>query len=121
MWLLLVGAPSGGKTEVLRALDDVAHGHLDEITAAGLLSWTPGRKPRATGLLSRVGDRAFATVGDLSTLLAGSDRGQRDMLYALLRRVFDGRVVRELGNAPEPLRWEGRLTLLAAATQEVDR
>jgi hypothetical protein len=63
----------------------------------------------------------FATIGDLSTLLAMSDRGVRDQLYALLRRAFDGSVTREVGNAPEPLHWQGRLTLLAAVTPQVDR
>jgi hypothetical protein len=121
LWGLLVGPPSSGKTEMLRALDDVADEHLDEITAAGLLSWLPGRKPRPTGLLSRRQGRVFATIGDLSTLLAKSDRGDRDQLYAILRRAYDGRVVREVGNAPEPLRWEGRFTALAGVTPAVDR
>jgi hypothetical protein len=122
LWGLLVGPPSSGKTEVLRALDDVADEHLDEITVPGLLSWLQARKrSRPIGLLARHPGQVFATVGDFSTLLAMSDKGTRDLLFAILRRAFDGRVVRELGNVPEPLRWEGRLTLLAAVTPEVDR
>ena len=121
LWGMLVAPPSSGKTETLRALDDVADEHLDDISAAGLLSWMPGKKPRPTGLLSRRQGRVFATVADFSTLLAMSDKGSRDALYALLRRAYDGRIVRELGNAPEPLRWEGRLTLLAAVTPTIDR
>lgn len=122
LWGLIVGPPSGGKTETIRALDDVADEHLDEISAAGLLGWLPGRgKGRPIGLLARRPGAVFATIGDLSTMLAMSDRGGRDQLYALLRRAYDGRVVRELGNAPEPLRWEGRLTLLAAVTPAIDR
>jgi hypothetical protein len=121
LWGLLVGAPAGGKTETLRALDDVADEHLDEITGPGLLSWSKTRPPRPTGLLARRQGPVFATIGDLSTLLAMSDRGVRDQLYALLRRAFDGSVTREVGNAPGPLRWEGRLTLLAAVTPQVDR
>jgi hypothetical protein len=93
---------------------------LDEVTAAGLLSWLGGKKPRPTGFLARRQGRVFATVADLSTLLAMSNRGDRDMLYSLLRRAYDGCVTRELGNAPEQLRWEGRLTLLAAVTPAVD-
>ncbi len=120
LWGLLVGASSSGKTEAIRVLDDVADEHLTEITAAGLLSWIGGKRQRRIGLLARVGEVAFATIADLSTLLAASDRGQRDMLFALLRRAYDGEVTRELGNAPEPLRWAGRLTLLAAVTPAVD-
>lgn len=120
LWGLLVGPPSSGKTEAIRLLDEVADDHLTEITAAGLLSWIGGKRPRPTGLLSRVGEIAFATIADLSTLLAASDRGQRDVLFGLLRRAYDGEVGRELGNAPEPLRWTGRLTLLAAVTPTID-
>jgi hypothetical protein len=121
LWGLVVGGPSSGKTEMIRALVRAEDDHLDEVTAAGLLSWTSGKNPRATGVLTRLPSPGFATIGDLSTLLAGSDRGQRDMTYAMLRRVYDGKVARELGNAREPLRWEGKLSLLAAVTPDVDR
>jgi hypothetical protein len=122
LWGLLVGSLSSGKTEAIRALNDYADGRLDEITAAGLLSWRPGKNPKPVGLLARLPQDAasFATIADLSTLLASSDRGQRDQLFALLRRVYDGEVVRDLGNAPDALRWRGRLTLLAGVTPAVD-
>lgn len=122
LWGLIVGPPSSGKTEAVRALDGVADARVNEITAAGLLGWigTP-TKGRATGLLARIGPSAVATIGDLSALLATSDRGARDSVYALLRRAYDGEVVREIGGAPEPLTWSGRLTLLAAVTPEIDR
>ncbi|MEJ7569922.1 MAG: hypothetical protein WKF41_16865 [Gaiellaceae bacterium] len=119
LWGLLVGAPSSGKTETLRMLDDVADEHLDEITVAGLLSWSKGRKPEKRGLLARRPGRVLATIADLSTMLTMSDRGSRDMLYSLLRRAYDGRVHRDI-DGPEQLRWEGRLTLLAASTPSVD-
>jgi len=120
LWLLTVGSPSASKTETLRALADVADGHLDEVTCAGLLSWTKGKAPKPTGLLTRIPTNAFATIGDLSTLLAGSNKGLRDETYAALRRVYDGSYTRNLGNAPDALRWEGRLTLAAAVTPAVD-
>ena len=53
LWGMLVGAPSSGKIETLRALDEVADEHLDDISAAGLLSWMPGKRQRPIGLLSR--------------------------------------------------------------------
>jgi hypothetical protein len=123
LWLMVVGPPSSGKTEVLRALNDCADAHMDEVTAAGFLSWTPARgkqTPRPTGVLTRIGPRALVTIGDFSTLLAGSDKGLRDTTFALMRRLYDGSVRRDLGNAPEPLEWEGRLTLLAAVTPAID-
>ena len=119
LWGMLIGPSSSGKTEAIRALDTLAE-PIDEITAPALLSWTHGRKPQPTGVLTRVGTRGLVTVGDFSTVLATSDRGGRDQLFALLRRVYDGQVTRDLGNAPVPLRWSGRLTLLAACTPAID-
>jgi ribosomal protein S18 acetylase RimI-like enzyme len=119
LWGMLIGPSSSGKTEAIRALDGLAE-PIDEITAPALLSWTHGRRPQPTGVLTRIGERGLITVGDFSTVLATSDRGGRDQLFALLRRVYDGQVTRDLGNAPVPLRWSGRLTLLAACTPAID-
>jgi hypothetical protein len=122
LWGLIVGAPSSGKTEAVRALDGVADARVNEITPAGLLGWTgTPKRGRRTGLLSRLGPRGFATIGDLSALLAMSDRGARDAVYALLRRAYDGEVVRDIGGVPEPLTWSGRLTLLGAVTAMIDQ
>jgi hypothetical protein len=119
LWGMLIGPSSSGKTEAVRALDRLAE-PIDELTAPALLSWTQGKAPRPTGVLTRIGQRGLVTVGDFSTVLATSDRGGRDQLFALLRRVYDGQVTRDLGNAPVPLRWRGRLTLLAACTPAID-
>src|SRR5215218_6023793 len=119
LWGMLIGPSSSGKTEAIRALDGLAE-PVDELTAPALLSWTHGKQPRPTGVLTRIGSRGLVTVGDFSTVLATSDRGGRDQLFALLRRVYDGQVTRDLGNAPVPLRWSGRLTLLAACTPAID-
>jgi hypothetical protein len=119
LWGMLIGPSSSGKTEAIRALDGLAE-PVDELTAPALLSWTHGKQPHPTGVLTRIGSRGLMTVGDFSTVLATSDRGGRDQLFALLRRVYDGQVTRDLGNAPVPLRWSGRLTLLAACTPAID-
>jgi hypothetical protein len=71
-WLLLVAPPSSGKTEGVRILDNAADARLDEVTAAGLLSWTKGGNPRPTGVLTRIPSQALITFGDLSSLLATS-------------------------------------------------
>lgn len=124
-WILLVAPPSSGKTETTRALDAIADERLDDVTAAGLLSWKPGKggKPSAaTGVLARLGTgcRALVVFGDLSTLLASSDRGGRDVTFSILRRVYDGAVQRDLGTAPEALRWDGRVTVVGAVTGAID-
>lgn len=127
-WLLLVAPPSSGKTEAVRVLDDTADARLDEVTAAGLLGWSKGKSVRPSGVLSRVGTAALVTLGDLSGLLATSDRGGRDQVFALLRRAYDGHVTRDISppgkvaeGVPEALRWSGRLTVVACVTGAIDR
>jgi hypothetical protein len=122
LWGLILGAPSSGKTEIIHLLDDVADAHPDEVTAASLISWSRGTKDkpsRPVGILTRI-EQGLLTIADLSTILATSDRGGRDQLFALLRRVYDGEVTRDLGNAAHSLNWRGRLTLLGACTPAID-
>jgi hypothetical protein len=126
-WLLNVAAPSAGKTEAVNLLDGVTNGRLNEITAAGLLGWSRGKDPHPVGILARVPGNALVTFGDLSSLLATSDRGGRDSVFSLLRRAYDGHVARGINppgggtkNLP-PLEWSGRLTVVAAVTNAIDR
>jgi hypothetical protein len=126
-WLLNVAAPSAGKTEAVNLLDGVTDGRLNEITSAGLLGWSRGRNPHPVGILSRVGGNALVTFGDLSSLLATSDRGGRDQVFGTLRKVYDGYVRRDVtppgGSTKDlpPLEWSGRLTVVAAVTNAIDR
>jgi len=120
LWGQIVGAPSGGKTEAIDLMAGVTDEKVDDLTGPALLSWTKGKNPRPTGVLTRIGARAFLTVGDFSTVLADSDRGARDKLFSLLRRAYDGEVTRDVGNMPGQLSWSGRLTLLAACTPAID-
>ena len=120
LWGMLVGPPAGGKTEVLKLLGPVANAALDDVTAPGLLSWSDMSRGRPVGVLMRIPNPAFVTISDFSTVLASSQRGLRDQLFALLRVVFDGKVTRSLGNADKMLTWEGRVTLLAACTPAID-
>jgi 5S rRNA maturation endonuclease (ribonuclease M5) len=119
LWGMLVGPSSSGKTETARAIGDIA-GYLDDVTAAALLSFTKGKNPKQTGVLERIGDRGTVIIGDFSTVLAQSNRGAKDQLFALLRRAYDGSVHREVGNMKQPLRWRGRLTILACCTPIID-
>lgn len=125
-WLLLVGAPSAGKTESTKLLTGTADAALDEITAAGLLGWSRGKDAKPTGVLTRIGERGLITFGDLSNLLATSDRGGRDQVFALLRRIYDGHASRDVSppgkvTGTGSLSWSGRCTVVGAVTGAIDR
>ncbi len=118
-WLLIVSVPSSGKTEATNLLGPIADERMDQVTVAGLLSWSGrGRTAVPTGVLTRV-QTGLITIGDLSTLLASSDRGGRDEVFSVLRRVYDGHVTRALN--PAPLTWIGHVNLVGACTRAIDR
>ncbi len=119
LWGMLVGPSSSGKTETARALGNIA-GYLDDLTNAALLSFTKGKNPTQTGVLERIGERGTVIIGDFSTVLAMSNRGAKDQLFATLRRAYDGSVDRAVGNMKQSLRWRGRLTILACCTPIID-
>jgi len=124
-WLLLVADPSSGKTDLTRLFDQESKARLDQVTVGGLLTWSRGKLPVPTGLLTRV-DRGLVTFGDLSSLLAGSDSGTRDEVFALLRRVADGEVNRDVAppsgaRVNKALQWRGRVHVIAAVTGVIDR
>lgn len=119
LWGMPIGPSSGGKTEAIRLLDDLAE-HLGELTNAGLLSWTKGKDPRPCGALHRIGEQGLITISDFSTVLATSDRGGRDQLFSNLRLVYDGELPRNIAG-PYPLIWKGKATLLAGCTPAIDR
>jgi len=126
VWLLLVAPPSSGKTEAVGLLDDITDGRLNEVTPPGLLGWSKGKESVPTGLLARIGSTGLVTFGDLSSLLATSDRGGRDAVFGMMRRAYDGHVTRDIappGKAAPgaALSWSGRLTVVAAVTRAIDR
>jgi hypothetical protein len=125
-WLLMVAPPSSGKTETARLLDDTADARLNEVTAAGLLGWSKGKIVKPSGILTKIDNRGLVTFGDLSSLLATSDRGGRDQVFGLLRRAYDGYVTRDIAppgktDTDERLSWSGRLTVVACVTGAIDR
>jgi hypothetical protein len=137
LWIMVVGAPSSGKTEILDVLADVSDYQVKDLTVAGLLSWGRGesiefidaqgkkrrkRQERPVGILARLGNgrNALVTYTDYSTVLAMADHGRRDDLFAALRTIYDGVYSRDQGRMGHSLEWKGRLTFLAACTQAID-
>jgi hypothetical protein len=125
LWLFLIGPPGAGKTEAIKLLDEVADQRVDELTRAGLLSWSPGRKARRVGLLTRIPPVALVTISDFSTVATMGDREARARMYGILRVVYDGHVYRGIGGEPgsegDELEWSGHLTMVAGATPALDQ
>ena len=74
----------------------VAEGRVDELTRAGLLSWTPGRKPKPVGLLTRIPCSRFVTICDFSTVVTMGDREARARMFGMLESSTNA-VYRSIG------------------------
>jgi len=128
-WLILVGAPSSGKTELLNMLLDLADVHeISETTRAGLLSGSAvadGDTEATGGVLEQIARSphryGLLLFKDFTTTLSTAAESRGEIL-ALLREVFDGRVSRSLGTKGGRIfKWRNcKAGALAACTGVID-
>jgi hypothetical protein len=126
VWLLLVGPPGAGKTEVLNSLTQLKFVHeVGDVSVAGLLSGT-AEKERASdatgGLLMQIGVDGFGIIvcSDLSGLLDKHREGRAAVLAAY-RSVYDGAWTRVLGgDGGRSLSWRGNVGFLGGCTETID-
>jgi hypothetical protein len=123
LWGIIVGGSSSAKSEDIKMVAGTADARLSDLTAAGLISWMgTGKNMKPTGLLPRLRSPAFVVIEDMAPLLSDTaDKRNRSKLIALLRKVYDGEVQRDLGGTPGPLDWYGKVTMLAASTKVIDQ
>lgn len=124
LWLMLVGASSGGKTEVLVAASRLAGLRLAAVlTEASLLSGTPKRdaaKGSKGGLLREIGAFGILALKDFTSILS-MNRDPRAALLAALREIYDGSWTRHIGtDGGRTLSWVGKLGLVAGCTTIID-
>jgi hypothetical protein len=125
VWLLLVGPPSSGKSQVLTSLTGLDYVHpVGVITEAGLISGSPRQEwsPDAKGgLLNQVGDFGILVAKDFGSILNMRPEARQAVLAAF-REIYDGHWVRHLGNdGGRRFEWQGKLGLLGACTETIDR
>jgi hypothetical protein len=125
VWLLVVCAPSTGKTEILSAATRLPWVlSAAKVTEASLLSGTSKRE-RTTGatggLLRQIGDFGVLLVKDFTSVLA-QNRDSRAEAMAALREVYDGAWDRPVGtDGGRMLSWRGKCGLIGGVTPALDQ
>jgi hypothetical protein len=125
VWLLIVGPPSGGKTEILSSCGGLPYiVKVATMTEAALLSGTNARdraKEATGGLLRQVGEFGIILCKDFTSVLS-QNRDTAKQAMAALREVYDGSWDRPMGSdGGRVLHWSGKCGLVGGVTPSYDR
>ncbi|MGY1994719.1 winged helix-turn-helix domain-containing protein [Mycolicibacterium fortuitum] len=127
LWVLVVAGSSTGKTEsVIAPLTGGKGVHeVSTIPSEGALLSGTVQKDRAAdatgGLLREVGDCGIVLMKDFTSVLS-LPAGVRPQILGALRECYDGSWTKKSGaDGGKDLRWDGKLTVIAACTTEYDR
>jgi len=125
LWLLIVGPPSGGKTEILSSAAGVGGVVMAAVvTEAALLSGT-SKKERAHdatgGLLRQIDESGVLLCKDFTSVLSQNKDTARAALAAL-REIYDGQWHRPVGtDGGKVLKWSGKCGFVGGVTPTIDR
>jgi hypothetical protein len=125
IWVLLVGPPGCGKSEIIQSFGRLDYVHAaSSLTEPALLSGVAKRDhtvDASGGLLRDIGDFGIVALKDFTSILA-MHREPRGQLLAALREVYDGSWTRRLGtDGGKTLHWSGKVGLIGGVTPTVDR
>lgn len=117
-WLMLVAPPSGGKTELLRALDGLPFVYfLSSLTAQTLISGKKTKNGSSCSLLPKLNGKILI-LKDFTSVLSMKHE-QRAEVLAQLREVADGRFSKGFGTG-DTVDWQGHVGFLGAVTPVYD-
>jgi len=118
VWLIIIGASSGGKSQILRPLsitDKKFMHRLDDLTENTFLSGMAGND---TSLLNRIGELGMLVISDM-TVLFSKNSESRNAILSQFRMIFDGEMIKYVGTKKDPLHWHGSLGVLAGSTPSI--
>jgi len=114
LWMLIIGASSTAKTELLQALDKLPMTFfISDLTTNTLVSGKKG-----ASLLPRL-DKKIVVMKDFTTILSKRPDDLK-IIMGHLREVYDGKFVKSYGTG-DTVNWTGHVGLIGACTPVYDR
>ncbi len=119
VWLFIVAAPGGTKTEIIRGLNAIDGVYqLSDLTPQTFLSGERGSKNAS--LLHRIPkEKAIFTYKDFTTVL-GMHQDKSQAILSQLREIYDGYASKDFGTG-ERKEWKGKVGFIAGVTTVIDR
>ena len=119
VWLMLVGASSGGKSQIMRPIanatpDDTRR--IDDLTENTFISGQQGEKSLLFNVGTNVDGKRNATllISDMTVIFSkGSET--RNAILSQFRMLFDGEFTKYFGNRNK-LTWKGHMGIIAGST-----
>lgn len=127
VWLIVIGAPSSGKTQYISPLEyaqpegqNIIH-EITDITPNTFLSGSLTKKSAEfePSLLKRIGGHGILLFPDLTALFSKEAQTLHEIL-GQLRHIYDGHLTKLTGNQ-EPITWKGKLGIIGASTGSIYR
>lgn len=113
VWLFVVAASGGGKTELLNSIQGIDFVHpIDTLTVNTFASGSM-KKGGEASLLLRI-NNGVITFKDFTVIL-DMHKDSRKEIMGQLRAIFDGEFVKETGTG-DNIKWRGKLGMVAAVT-----
>lgn len=117
VWLFIVTASGGTKTELIRGLGKIDGIYpLSDLTPQTFLSGEKSTKNAS--LLLRLPTEVILTFKDFTTVLT-MHRDKRHAILSQLREIYDGQFRKEFGTG-ETKEWKGKLGFIAGVTSVID-
>jgi len=118
VWLFIVAASGGTKTELIRGLNKIEGIYpISDLTPQTFLSGEKGNK-KASLLFRLPKDNTILTYKDFTTVLT-MHRDKRHAILSQLREIYDGYYRKEFGTG-ETKTWEGKMGFIAGVTSVID-
>ena len=117
LWLLLVGAPSSGKSEIIQALYKIPKVYeISDLTENSFLSGMSSSTGEAS-FLKEMGVYGTIAMKDFTSVLSYRAE-KRDNILAQMRHIYDGHISKKTGKQGM-LEWKGKCNLIGGVTEAI--
>lgn len=117
VWLVIIGASSGGKSQIVRpiALSNPTFIHrIDDVTENTFLSG----QGQDMSLLVKMGNHGIITISDFTVIMSKNSES-RNAILSQFRMIYDGEMVKHSGSKKEAIKWNGYMGVIAGSTPSI--